>query len=599
MKQGVRKTMLYLLKSLWGFDRKTFFAVLLHILAGVLTPFLGVFIPSIVMNLLLQRAELTTFIITMTIVLGCYGILLGTFDFFKEYNALSFVELRGVLFERVVYLHRSHLDYAYLEDEKTKQLLEDAILGCDGNAKGVEGMYHDFIEFAIAMLGLVLYALTSSNLSLFLTIGLLLLVIVQYACFIIARNYEDAHRQELNGYLVRCKYLNNLAYDPSAGKDIRLYQLQGWLNEKFQALNQLIAHIKAKDYGAYMIVDSITVILDCMRDILCYGYLIYLLMDGMSIDVFVFYLGIVSGFSLWFKKVGEAYTRLSSNHVMVNHMFEALKLRNHMHHGTGEKLASDKITITFDHVSFHYPNQERFILDDISFTIAQGEKLALVGINGAGKSTIVKLILGFYEPTSGAVLINGMDTRALDLDDLYLHITGIFQDSALMSYTIAENVGMCDLSDCDLPRVRQCLQKAGIWDMIQELPEKELTYLYKDIQAHGIQLSGGQVQKLLMARMLYHEGGCLLLDEPSAALDALAESELYETYEQLTKGKTSLFISHRLNSTKFCDQILVLDQGHIIEQGSHEGLLSQAGAYARMFEVQSKYYREEETDESI
>ena len=162
----------------------------------------------------------------------------------------------------------------------------------------------------------------------------------------------------------------------------------------------------------------------------------------------------------------------------------------------------------------------------------------------------------------------------------------------MLSYTIAENVSMQDISQTDTEKVRACLQRAGLWEMIAVLPHQELTYIGKDIDADGMQLSGGQKQKLFMARALYRDFGCLLLDEPTAALDALAEKELYESYHHLLQDTSSLFISHRLSSTKFCDEILVLDHGRIAERGSHEELLKKQGIYAAMFQVQSKYYEE-------
>ena len=277
----------------------------------------------------------------------------------------------------------------------------------------------------------------------------------------------------------------------------------------------------------------------------------------------------------------------------MNRMQDAFDIPNRrLQHGCDEKLTGTAVTITFEHVSFSYPGQSRRILDDISFTLSPGRKLALVGVNGAGKSTIVKLILGFYTPTEGTIYINGIPTDALDIDDLYTHITGIFQDSGMLSYTIAENVSMQDISQTDTEKVRACLQRAGLWEMIAALPHQELTYIGKDIHADGMQLSGGQKQKLFMARALYRDFGCLLLDEPTAALDALAEKELYESYHHLLQDTSSLFISHRLSSTKFCDEILVLDHGRIAEQGSHEELLKKQGIYAAMFQVQSKYYEE-------
>lgn len=591
---SVPKNMCILLKTLWKYEKKTFLTMCLQILSGTIVPFIGVLIPSVIINQLMHHVNILSFMNVCGLLLLCYGVLQGLHSYLSEYNDFAFLKIRTKQFVRKVYLSRAHLDLMVLEDHEQKTLLEDAITAVNSNAEGLEGMYHNFITFMTSFLGLLLYAITSSGLNGYIVLGLFCLVILQYACFIKARNYEDAHRNELDTYLIQSRYLNQIAYDISAGKDIRLYQLQDWINFKFQNVNKMIGHIRTKDYSAYMLVDMLAITLDFLRDVICYGYLIYRLVQGMPIDQFVFFLGIISGFSIWFKQAGETYSQLSAKNVLVNRMWNALKIPNVLHHGEGKKLTGDAVTICFDHVRFHYPNQERLILDDVSFTLHPQEKMALVGVNGAGKSTIVKLILGFYLPSEGSVRINGIDTRDIDVDDVYHHITGIFQDSVMLSYTIAENISMNDISKTDVAKVRSCLQLVGLWDKVKELPQQELTYLGKDIEMNGVQLSGGQMQKLFMARAMYREFSCLLLDEPTAALDALAEKELYESYQQLILGKSSLFISHRLSSTRFCDRILVLDQGKIVEEGNHEQLMQNQGIYTEMFHAQAKYYEKGE-----
>ena len=592
MKKTIPANMLYLLRVLWRIDRGTFFSMTAHIVLGAVAPFVSVLIPSVIISLLLHHHAILDFFLILGGLLLLYGILQGLVSYLNEYNAFAFIKSRGLYFIKKVYLSRARLDYALLEQEEYKNILEDAAQAVDNNNMGQEGMYHDFITLGTAVLGLLLYTVVSSGLSILFVLGLLALVVLQYFFFSMARRYEYSHRDELDTHMLQARYLNQLAYDISAGKDIRLYQLQSWINAKFEKVNRLMTHIRAKDYSAYMLVDTLGIVLDFLRDVACYAFLINRLMEGMAIDQFVFYLGIISGFSLWFKRVEEAYASMSVNNALVNRMQDAFDIPNRLQHGCGEKLTGTAVTITFEHVSFSYPGQSRRILDDISFTLSPGRKLALVGVNGAGKSTIVKLILGFYTPTEGTIYINGIPTDALDIDDLYTHITGIFQDSGMLSYTIAENVSMQDISQTDTEKVRACLQRAGLWEMIAALPHQELTYIGKDIDADGMQLSGGQKQKLFMARALYRDFGCLLLDEPTAALDALAEKELYEIYHHLLQDTSSLFISHRLSSTKFCDEILVLDHGRIAERGSHEELLKKQGIYAAMFQVQSKYYEE-------
>ena len=230
------------------------------------------------------------------------------------------------------------------------------------------------------------------------------------------------------------------------------------------------------------------------------------------------------------------------------------------------------------------------MLNDISFSLKSGEHKALVGLNGAGKSTLVKLISGLYLPTKGTVYVNGIDTRELDRDAYYRHESAVFQDTFTLAYSVAENVALNE--QWNEEKVWECLEKAGLSQKVTALPQGLSTNLGKELSQDGVRLSGGETQKLLLARALYRDPSIILLDEPTAALDALAESEIYEIYNRTLADITALFISHRLASTHFCEEILLLSDGRIAECGSHEELMEQKGKYYELFLVQSKYYGE-------
>ena len=254
----------------------------------------------------------------------------------------------------------------------------------------------------------------------------------------------------------------------------------------------------------------------------------------------------------------------------------------------------ESIDIVFDHVSFRYEGAKTDTLHDVSFSMKAGSHMALVGLNGAGKSTIVKLISGLYLPTAGHVYVNGIDTRVLNRRTYMQHEAAVFQDPMIISYTIAENIAFSETPD--EARIWDAIEAAGLKDKVSSLKDGIHTYLGKDVSENGIYLSGGETQKLLLARALYRHPKFILLDEPTAALDALAESEIYEMYSTILEGKTALFISHRLASTRFCDDIILLENGQIKEQGTHDELMACGGTYAALFEVQSKYYKEEVDD---
>ena len=247
--------------------------------------------------------------------------------------------------------------------------------------------------------------------------------------------------------------------------------------------------------------------------------------------------------------------------------------------------------LTLENVSFKYPEAEDFTLEDISFTIHPGEKIAVVGLNGAGKTTLVKLICGFFDPTQGRVLLDGRDIREYNRQDYYAMFSAVFQNFSLLAGTVAANVAQSEENQ-DMERIKDCVEKAGLTAKINSLKNGYQTYLNRTVFEDGAELSGGEMQKLMLARALYKKAPFIILDEPTAALDPIAEADLYGKYNEMTRDRTSVYISHRLASTRFCDRIFLISDHRIAEEGTHEELLRLAGKYAQLFEIQSKYYRE-------
>jgi len=252
---------------------------------------------------------------------------------------------------------------------------------------------------------------------------------------------------------------------------------------------------------------------------------------------------------------------------------------------------ADAYELKLENVSFRYPGAAEDTIQGLNLTVHPGEKLAIVGLNGAGKTTLVKLLCGLFDPTEGRVLLNGMDIRDFDRREYYGLFSAVFQEFSILDVTVVENIAQTN-ENIDYEKIANCVEKAGLTKTIQELPEGLETHVGREVYLDGVLFSGGQTQRLMLARALYKDGPILMLDEPTAALDPIAENDIYMKYNDMTKGKTSIFISHRLASTRFCDRIIFVADGHITEEGTHESLLTRNGAYAKLFEIQSRYYQE-------
>ena len=393
----------------------------------------------------------------------------------------------------------------------------------------------------------------------------------------------------------RLYYVTKSARDFAAAKDIRLYNLR-------VLLGSLSEHYLAKrkeqlddQYRWYVVEDVALAFGSFLIQGGAYAFLIWKMMtsDLPGAQIVLFFSAMIS-FGGFLQSVSNNLGNVYEANLSVNDFrnFMAIKSVSVEAHGAPVP-RTDRYEFTFERVSFTYPGSETPVLKELSFTWRAGERLALVGVNGAGKTTLVKLICGLYRPTSGRILLNGQDIAFFGREDYYRLISAVFQEPRLLPVSVAVNVSMRKKEETDEAKLDRCLTQAGLKEKIDSLPEGADTLMVKEVNEGGAAFSGGETQKLLFARALYKDAPILILDEPTAALDPIAEQALYEQYGAVTEGKTSLYISHRLSSTRFCDNILLLDGGVITEAGTHAELLAKGGKYAEMFRMQSQYYQKE------
>lgn len=346
--------------------------------------------------------------------------------------------------------------------------------------------------------------------------------------------------------------------------------------------------------GVYLWAKIIDVIFAFLRSGIAYAYLtIQVISGGISAAGFLLYFTAISGFTTWVTGILSGFSTLYKQSLDISIVRECLEYPEIFRFEDGEPLKAMKkdYEIKLENVSFRYPGAQKDTLTNINLTLHPGEKLAVVGLNGAGKTTLVKLICGYLDPTQGKVLLDGRDIRDFNRRDYYEMFSAVFQNFSLLAGTVAVNVAQSE-TDINMDRVKGCVEKASLRQKIESLPDGYETHLNRQVYEDATMLSGGETQRLMLARALYKDAPFIILDEPTAALDPISESEIYQKYNEMTSGKSSVYISHRLASTRFCDRIIMIDKAGICEEGTHDELLRLGGKYAGLYEVQSKYYQE-------
>lgn len=499
-----------------------------------------------------------------------------------------------------------NMSYQHLEQPKVLDYSEKASQACYND--GIQGMMYAFrsqltnIFVIIVTMGIMF---TLSPVIVVIMLGLAILQFL-YTDHIRKRDKKEVW-DEMAPFWRKNSYLDNTTTDFGFAKDVRLYGLKNWLMKKLHDVNMTKIDYRDHSGNLWLKNDFFGTGIFFIEEAVLYIWLIWnVINNGMTIGDFSLYLGSTRTFFSGVTSILNDISTIRGCSRKVDDFRTFLEYPDIDASPEADTGASDnnvkpnlepqqEYEFIFENVSFKYPNSEAYALKNLNLTFKPCERLAVVGLNGAGKTTMVKLLTRLYDVSEGRILLNGIDIRTYNRESYYKAFSPIFQEVELFAFPMSENVSMLSPEYTDNKKAEEFLELAGLGEKVRSLKKGVTTELLKVLSEDGIDLSGGEKQKLALARALYKNAPVVVLDEPTSALDALAEYKLYMDFDKLIKGKTALFISHRLSSTRFCDNVAMFKAGEMVEYGTHESLLALNGEYAAMFRVQAQYYMDNES----
>lgn len=582
----------FLLRYSWKFSKQYVICIFALQIISSLIPLLQVVLPKFILDELVGRQRMNVLILYVAMLVG-YNLIGGLLvDFLRgkcfTTKGVVFTRFQSMLAERL-----ARCDYEQLENPEFLDIKERAgkFLYANGQGFGV------VLDSAVNILGkaFVFIGLMTIIVTLNIWIVLLFVGLVMLNAFVEGRVKENYVKWDMEKVPIERKtsYFLDLVENVSYGKEIRIYNLSSWLVKKITAHLKLSDEFYIRQTKSYNKSNYFNTFTRFLREVISYGYLcMKVVKREIGIGDFTMYLAAIAQFSTAMNDVMESVLNIKQFSFYYDALEKYMNIPCKMREGEQLPLDETKFEIEFRNVSFKYEKSDTYALKNVNLKIVPGEKLAIVGENGAGKSTFVKLICRLYDPTEGAILLNGTDIRRFEYDSYMKILSVVFQDYKLFAFTVKDNIAFEEAADVTDEKIEDILIQSGFENRLRKLEKGVHSNIYRNFELDGFEPSGGEGQKLSLARALYKDSPVVILDEPTAALDPRSEYEIYQHFNQMVKGKTAIYISHRLASCRFCDRILVLMNGQIKEYGTHEELMNKGGIYLEMFHMQAQYYQE-------
>lgn len=582
----------YMIKNWLDWDKKSMLFFIIRIPALVFQPIVMAYIPKAMIDCINEGVTVSRLILTIALLSLLLVVTVWLGPFMQEL-ILGSARVIRMRYAMMAFDKNMNADFMQIESLKGREQNNRASEFYKSYYSGSADFFETLNQAGVCVVGII------TSLALVYKINFFVILLIFASCVAEFFLLKYLNAKKLNTHDERHKVFTkfNYFYEQSknlaASKDIKIY---GFSDRFIATMAQLVLEYEklVATYSKQTVAVSGTrAFLNLLREVIAYAYLVYLVTKGqLSVSNFIFYFGIITGFSNWICSFVYCYSGLEYCCNECGRFRDFVESSSNETKEKAEPFCDREInSIEFKNVTFAYPEAANNTIKNMSFKVSAGENIAIVGENGAGKTTVVKLLCGLYYATGGDILINGKKANEIDKKSYFDLFSPVFQDYSFLPMTVAENVAVT--KDYDKAKLYDAFEKAGIAEKINSLEKKENTLMVKDVYKDAVDFSGGEKQKLLLAKAVYKNAPILILDEPTAALDPIAENELYLKYNDMTDKKISFFISHRLSSTRFCDRIFFISDGQIAECGSHEELMAQKGKYYQMYQIQSYYYKEQ------
>lgn len=582
------KGIIFFIKHGWKYDKCYIIWRVLYQVVNSLIPIVATLMPKYIIDELMGECDIKQLLFYVGVFAG-YTLIAAVLSNYFSWDGFSRRCRVNAEFDSDLHRRLAEADFERLEDPVFLDMQEKAkkFLYCDWHGFGY------LLDCSMNIIGQIFTLIGISAIIVTLDWKILLIFAV---CVISAAKIEGNAKKKamtLSQDIVTDQrgwmYYAGLFDDSDYGKEIRLNSMGKWLlareREYFVKVN--INMTRQNNYFIHS--GNLGAIFTFYQQVIAYGYLIFESVKGLiSIGSFTMYIGAVTSFATSFKSVLDSLMEIRVYDMYYDNLDEYLSIPKKLREGAHKQLHDGVHIIEFQNVSFRYPGSDRYALKNVNLIIRSGQKLSIVGENGAGKTTFVKLLTRLYEPTEGAILMDGINIRDIEYDQYMSKFSTVFQDYKLFSFSLKENVALT--LPIDEKRIHDVLRYVGFDEKLDKLPKGIETAVFKNFDETGFEPSGGEGQKIALARALYKDAPIVILDEPTAALDPRAEYEMYQQFNDMVKSKTAVYISHRLSSSKFCDVIAVFCGGEIVEYGSHDELLVKDGLYSELFNMQAQFY---------